>query len=236
MRKVCVIPARLNSTRFPKKILAELQGKSLLQWTYEAAKKCPFDEIVVAVDAEETLDLVRSFGAKAILTCKNCSSGTMRIAELVERGKISGDVIINWQADEPLITPKMIEDLLQGRGDVWTLKKRIRKKEQITDPNKVKVVTDRQGHALYFSRCPIPHNGSTFFQHLGIYAYTEETLRKLAHFPPSSLEKAEHLEQLRFLENGLKICVNKTDGEALGIDTKNDFIKLEKIYATLWGS
>ena len=230
MRKVCVIPARHASTRFPKKILAELQGKSLLQWTYEAAKKCSFDEIVIAVDAKETLVLAESFGAKAILTCENCLSGTMRLVELVEKGLIQGDVFINWQADEPLITPKMIEELLMGPGDVWTLKKRITEKEQILDPNNVKVVTDRNNYALYFSRCPIPHNGSIFYKHLGIYAYSKETLQKLAHFPPSMLEKAEHLEQLRFLENGIKIRVNTTSGEAIGVDTKKDFKKLEEIY------
>ncbi|GAB5411055.1 MAG: 3-deoxy-manno-octulosonate cytidylyltransferase [Chlamydiales bacterium] len=230
MRKICVIPARLASTRFPKKILAELQGKSLLQWTYEAAKKCPFDEIVVAVDAKETLALAESFGAKAILTSENCLSGTMRLVELLETKKIDGDIFINWQADEPLITPKMIEELLVGPGDVWTLKKRITEKAQILDPNNVKVVTDRNNFALYFSRCPIPHNGSIFYKHLGIYAYTKKTLQKLAHFPSSMLEKAEHLEQLRFLENGIKIRVNTTSGEAIGVDTKNDFKKLQKIY------
>lgn len=235
MRKVCVIPARLASTRFPKKILAELQGKSLLQWTYEAAKKCPFDEIIIAVDAKETLDLVESFGAKAILTCEKCPSGTMRLVELVERDLIQGDIFINWQADEPLITRDMIEELLVGPGDIWTLKKKIYGKEQILDPNNVKVVADRNGYALYFSRCPIPHNGSSFYKHLGIYAFTREALQKIAHFPPSLLEKAEHLEQLRFLENGMKIRVNSTNGEAIGVDTKKDFQELEKIFFSLFG-
>ncbi|MBS0630239.1 MAG: 3-deoxy-manno-octulosonate cytidylyltransferase [Verrucomicrobia bacterium] len=216
---VCVIPARLASTRFPRKMLALLKGKPLVQWAYEGALRCSwFDEVIVAVDSEEILETVKGFGGRAIMTSVDCQNGTERLIELQRRGILKGDVWVNWQGDEPFIQPKMIGTLLQtcDVGEVWTLKIAI---DDPQNPNVVKVVCDAEGRALYFSRSPIPHGGKKFFKHVGIYAYSEEALQKIARLTPCALEREERLEQLRFLYHGLTIQVHETDEEIIGIDT-----------------
>lgn len=239
MKKIaCVIPARLHASRFPKKLLRLLNGKSILQWSWEAALKIPFfDTVSIAVDAEETAKVVDSFGGKFYFTSPSCISGTERVAELQKEGIVSADIFVNWQADEPFMTPSMIQKLLQNcahsSADVWTLKKKIHIKEEITSPHIVKVVTDEKECALYFSRSPIPfqrestHIGA-YYKHIGLYAYTARALERISNFTPSELEKTEHLEQLTFLYHGLKIEVHETNEETLGIDTPEQLKQAEK--------
>ncbi len=236
---ICVIPARLNSSRFPKKILSMLGDKPLLQWVWEAAGACSFfDEIVFAIDAKETQAMIESFGGKAIMTPVECQSGTDRLSFLKQSGKLSGDIWVNWQGDEPFVKKETIETLLQSIGDqeqeIWTLKKKITTSEQLQSPHIVKVVTDKEGKALYFSRCSIPYGSKEAHKHIGLYAFRERALEKISHLVPSSLEKAEKLEQLRFLENGLSIHVHETSNETLGIDLPEHLEKAsEKLKALL---
>ena len=234
MKKVCVIPARLASTRFPRKVLAELGGKPLLQRTWEAATKVPhFDEVWVAVDSKELLEFVKTFTDRVLLTSDDCHAGIDRLIEVRNSKKVIADLWINWQADEPFITEKMIDDLLSTTdGDVFTLKKKMASNEPIDDPNIVKVVTDKTGRALYFSRFSIPYMRTTevsIYKHLGIYAYTDEALERISHMPPAEIEKAELLEQLRYLYNGLSIHVTETEGQIIGIDHPDDLLAAQKM-------
>lgn len=236
---VCVIPARLKSVRFPKKILAELKGKPLVQWVWEAAKRIPFfDETTFAIDAQETADVIKKFNGKYVFTSENCTSGTDRLAELLDI--VEGDIYVNWQGDEPFIHQHMIDDLLQSAAvdgsDVWTLKKRIYDKELIESPHVCKVVTDHQGYALYFSRAlipfyrdPISEESKAYFKHIGIYAFSKEGLIKISKLKQCAIEEAEKLEQLRFLYNGLKIKVHETQYEVIGIDLPEHLAKAEVI-------
>jgi len=235
---VCVIPARLASTRFPKKILAPLLNKPLLQWVWEAASKVTlFDEIVFAIDAQETADVLQSINAPYIMTPETCQSGTDRIIYLQTNKLIQADIWVGWQCDEPFITTQMIQALLKNTHDhtlIWTLKKIIENPQEITDPNTVKVVCDAYDNALYFSRAPIPYNQSgnntTYFKHIGIYAYTSIALKKIANLSQSPLEKIEKLEQLRFLQNNLTIKVNTTNRDVIGINTPHD-LQIAQEYA-----
>lgn len=228
MKKIaCVIPARLKSTRFPRKILSLLHRKPLIQWVWEAAKSVPlFDSVTIAVDANETADVVQSFGGSSIMTSESCPSGTMRLCELLHRNEIDADILVCWQGDEPFLHEKIISELLQSArsdaADVWTLKKRISAHEDIHSPHVAKVVTDSEGYALYFSRSPIPYHRdmqeTIYYKHIGIYAYTRNALERLAQLPSSYLAEAEQLEQLNFLYHGLKVRVHETSHEGFGID------------------
>jgi 3-deoxy-manno-octulosonate cytidylyltransferase (CMP-KDO synthetase) len=231
MKKVCVIPARLASSRFPRKVLSMLGEKPMLQWVWEAATSSEiFDAVTFAIDDYETARLIDSFEGNHIMTSPECLSGTDRLVELHTSGKFQGDIWVNWQGDEPFIRREMIEDLLQTahekKFDIYSLKKKINNEECVEDPNTVKVVTNPEGRALYFSRSPIPYyrdvidfEETPYYKHIGIYAYSEEALSKIATFSPTPLELAEQLEQLRFLENGLSLQVHNTEHETLGIDT-----------------
>ncbi len=233
----CIIPARLASTRFPKKILASLCGKPILQWIWEAATACSrFDEVLFAIDSEETAQLIESFGGKYAMTSTACASGTDRLVEVMQRGIVQADVWVNWQGDEPFITKQMIEELLQSvdksDADLWTLKKLITKPEDVTSPHIAKLVCDDRGNALYFSRSPIPYYrdeeaGGPYYKHVGLYAYTTAVLQKIAALPPNALEEAEKLEQLRFLCHGITIKVHETSQEVIGIDRPVDLQKAE---------
>ncbi len=237
-RVVCVIPARLMSKRFPKKVLQYLAGKPILQWIWESASSISlFDEVVFAVDAPQTAELICQFNGKHIMTSALCHSGTDRLVELCCQEKVKGDLFVCWQGDEPGITHAMIKTLLQNTcvGDIWTLKKRMRCKEEIHNPNAVKVVCGKEGRALYFSRSPIPYvrdvERGEWFQHVGLYAYTQKTLERLRSLLPSPLEEAEKLEQLRFLENNMDVRVFETTFVCRGIDTKDDLLALEPLFA-----
>ena len=228
MKKIaCVIPARLKSTRFPRKILALLHHKPLIQWVWEAAKSVShFDSVTIAVDAEETAHVVKSFGGTSIMTSEACPSGTLRLGELLMRKKIDADILVCWQGDEPFLHEQMIDELLQSsqtdQADVWTLKKKIVNPEDILSPHVCKVVTDEKGYALYFSRSPIPYHRdlkeTLYYKHIGIYAYTKRALKQLTEMPTCYLAEAEQLEQLNFLYRGLKVRVHETSHEGFGID------------------
>lgn len=235
----CIIPARLKSTRFPKKMLCMLNHKPLLQWVWESAKSVSlFDEVAFAVDAEETAQLISGFGGKYFMTAESCPSGTDRLAELLEKKAIDADIWVNWQGDEPFISEPMIRDLLQSCGkeesDLWTLKKRITKSEEVSSPQFAKIVCDRSGFALYFSRSAIPFyrdvadfKQQVYYKHVGLYAYTREALRKISTLQPCPIETAEQLEQLRFLYNNLRIRVHETEYEVFGIDLPEHLAKAE---------
>ncbi|MCB1107105.1 MAG: 3-deoxy-manno-octulosonate cytidylyltransferase [Chlamydiia bacterium] len=234
MKVVCVIPARLASSRFPRKVLSMLGEKPLLQWVWEGAQSARiFTDVAFAIDDHETARLIDSFGGRHYMTSPDCLSGTDRLIELQSAGKLKGDIWVNWQGDEPFIHREMIESLLSTTDqnyDIWSLKKEIQREEEIDDPNVVKVVTDPEGRALYFSRSPIPYDRDalediTYYKHIGIYAFTDKALQKISTFSPSRLEQAEGLEQLRFLENGLSIQVHETPHETVGIDVPDDLAR-----------
>ena len=232
MKIVAVIPARWNSTRLKTKVLADINGKPMVQHVWEKVKTAnKVDEVIVAVDKEKVLKVVESFGGKAVLTSPEHPSGTDRVAEAVR--DIDADVIINVQADEPMIHPTMIDELAQVfeyERDVQmaTLIKRIHKEEEITDPNVVKVVIDRKGFALYFSRSPIPYRGSCF-KHIGLYSYTKDFLFTYTNLPKSTLEAEEKLEQLRVLEHGYKIKTVETRYDTISVDTAEDLEEVKGI-------
>lgn len=236
-RITCVIPARLQSTRFPKKVLASIKNKPILQWVWEAASKISFfDHIVFAVDAPETADLVTSFGGSCVMTSAQHQSGTDRLAEVAQNSPVGSDIWVNWQGDEPFIGERMVLDLLHGIGssdaEIWTLKQRIINHEDIASPQIAKVVCNDQGFALFFSRSPIPFyrdndQEKMYFKHIGMYAFTTNALLKIATLPTSFLENAEKLEQLRWLEHRLLVKVQTTDQLAFGIDFPHDIAKAE---------
>ena len=228
MKFIAVIPARYASTRFPGKPLAVLGGKTVIQRVYEQAVSV-LPEAYVATDDDRIFQAVEAFGGRAVMTRADHKSGTDRIEEAVEKIATDADVIINIQGDEPFIQPSQIETLMQLFDDPAT---------QIG--NSPKIVTDRRGFALYFSRSVIPYIRGIeadewlfhypFLKHLGIYAYRREVLAEVTRLPQSALEKAESLEQLRWLENGYRIRVGITDVETVGIDTPEDLARAEAFF------
>lgn len=224
----CIIPARLKSTRFPRKMLAQLGSKPLMQWAWEAACSVSlFDTVAFAIDSQEVARVIEDFGGTYFFTEESCQNGTERMIELQKNQKVDADIWVNWQGDEPFITEGMIKNLLQTcaceESDVWTLAKKIDKLEEIATPHIAKVVFDAKGFALYFSRSVIPHyrdagEVKSYYKHIGLYAFTKQALEKIAMLSPAPLELAEQLEQLRFLYHGLKIRVHETKEEAMGID------------------
>jgi len=234
-----VIPARLASTRLPRKLLLRETGKSLIQHTFEAARRATRPSgICVATDHIEIFDEVRSFGGEVEMTSPTAPSGTDRVAEIARR-RPEADIFVNVQGDEPEIAGRSIDlaiELLEANpGAVMsTLATPIRRKDQLNDPACVKVTFDRQGRALYFSRSPIPcarqwddalltSDPPSFYQHVGLYAYRRDFLLELAAMPPSRLERIEKLEQLRVLEAGHSILVGVVDEPTFGIDTPEDY-------------
>ena len=240
MTFTAIIPARYASTRFPGKPLAVLGGKTVIQRVYEQASRV-LSEVYVATDDERIYQCVESFGGKAVMTRTDHKSGTDRIQEAVEKTGTQADVIINVQGDEPFIQPSQIQTLMQLFDDtttqIGTLGKRFESIEAIENPNSPKIVTDNRGFALYFSRSIIPYirgkvhqewfDEYPFLKHLGVYAYRREVLAEITKLPQSSLEKAESLEQLRWLQNGYRIRVGLTDVETVGIDTPEDLQRAE---------
>ena len=240
MKAVGVIPARYPSVRFEGKVLADINGRPMIQHVWENAKKAKaIDDLIVACDDERIMKAVRGFGGKAVMTAKGHGSGTERITEVV--ADLDVRVVVNIQADEPLIHPSMIDDavypLLHSEELVCaTLMKRIEHEEEITDPNVVKVVVGKKGNALYFSRCPVPFvrddepGMRVHYKHIGLYAYTKDFLFTYKKLAPTRLEQHEKLEQLRILENGYPIRVMETKHESIGVDTRED---LERVCALL---
>lgn len=239
MKVVGIIPARYGSSRFPGKPLAMIKGKTMIQRVCEQAWKSKLDEVVVATDDIRIADEVLKFGGKYVMTDPRHQSGTDRCCEALEILEEHYDAVVNIQGDEPFIDPQHINLLADmiSRDDTQlaSLVKRIDDEEELFSSNKVKVVMDKSGNALYFSRNPIPYmrnlahekwlQKGCFFQHLGIYAYKAETLRQIATMKPTALELAESLEQLRWLENGLAIRMAVVEAGSLAIDSPADLAK-----------
>lgn len=241
MKFIAIIPARYASTRFPGKPLAMLGGKTVIQRVYEQAVSV-LDEAYVATDDERIFQTVTGFGGQAVMTRTDHKSGTDRIEEAVEKLATDADVIINIQGDEPFIQASQIETLMHLFDDpetqIGTLGKPFETMEAVQNPNSPKIVCDRRGFALYFSRSVIPYVRNKeqqewlqhfpYLKHLGLYAYRREVLHEVTQLPQSPLELAESLEQLRWLENGYRIRVGKTDVETVGIDTPEDLQRAEE--------
>jgi 3-deoxy-manno-octulosonate cytidylyltransferase (CMP-KDO synthetase) len=228
-----IIPARYASTRFPGKPLALINGKPMIQHVYEAACTSKADHVCVATDDERIADCVAGFGGKAVMTSPTLPSGTDRCGEAARRLQLQGDdIVINVQGDEPFITGEVINLLIKlfenPSVQIATLTSLITRPEEVNDPNKVKVVFDKNHRAIYFSRHTIPYlrNPEQFtpkyFKHIGIYGYRYSTLQRLIQLPESNLEKSEKLEQLRWIENGYAIHVAECVYEGIGIDTPED--------------
>src|ERR1700722_16706537 len=235
MKAIAVIPARLASTRLPQKMLRQIDGKPLIGLVYAAVRSSALlAEVVVATDSDEILAVCRQNGWKAEMTSSAHRSGPERVHEVAQR--IAADVYINVQGDEPLTRPEHIAALLDVMKDpqvqVGTLVTRAREGD-IDNPNAVKVVTDPNGRALFFSRATIPFDRDQtrprYFKHLGLYAYREPALDRFVNLPESSLERSERLEQLRFLENGIDIFVAETPYDTVGVDTEEDLQRVAEI-------
>ena len=235
MKAIAVIPARLASVRLPRKMLREIHGRPLVLWVYQAVRSSPLlDDVILATDSEEILQVCRKHSCNAVMTSPNHRSGTERVHEVSE--SVPADVYINVQGDEPMIRAehiaKLVELMKRAEVPVGTLKTPAAS-EDIANPNAVKAVTDANGRALYFSRATIPfdrdRSGPKYFKHLGIYAYRKDALDRFVSLPESLLERAERLEQLRFLENGIPIYVAETQFDSIGVDTEEDFEKVRKL-------
>ncbi len=239
MNFIGIIPARYQSTRFPGKPLAMIDNKPMIQWVYENVAKA-VDEVWVATDDKRIFNVVEGFGGNAVETLSTHQSGTDRCAEAALKiaEKTDFDIVINVQGDEPFIQPSQIEMLkscFTTDADIATLIKRIETSEELFNPNRPKVVTDNQKNALYFSRSTIPFVRGfeneywileqTFWAHIGMYAYKADVLQKISKLKQGVLEKAESLEQLRWLENGFKIKTAVTEHQSIGIDTPEDLIQ-----------
>ena len=240
MKVIGVIPARWGSTRFEGKVLADINGKPMIRHVWERAQKSrKIDEVLIACDDERIMAAAKKFNAQAVMTSKNHPSGTDRIAEAVKN--VKADIVINIQADEPLIDPATIDALAaclskDKTAPVATVIKAIEDLNEIANPNVVKVAVDHKGYALYFSRSPIPYNraGSDpkkvpYYKHAGIYAYRKNFLLKFKDLPKSKLESAEKLEQLRILEAGYKIKTVLTRQESVGVDTPEDLARVKEL-------
>jgi 3-deoxy-D-manno-octulosonate cytidylyltransferase len=239
MRCLIVIPARMGSTRFPGKPLCDLMGKPMVQWVYEAAARSGVaDEVVVAAPDQEILDACAGFGARAVATSADHQTGTDRIAEVAR--KLEAEVYVNVQGDEPLIRPESIracaEPLLQSSaiqmGSIYSECD----EDELANPAVVKVVTDLAGYALYFSRHALPFARNPRVEpvkkHVGLYAYRREPLLQFADWPMSALEQAESLEQLRFMEHGVRIYMAAGEGTELAVDTPEQAEEVRQILAT----
>lgn len=233
-----IIPARYGSSRLEGKPLLKANDKPIIQWVWEKASKCPLvDRVIVATDDERIFNACKDFGAEVEMTSTEHKSGSDRIAEVASRHPEIG-YIINLQGDEPLIEQANIELVIKGvledeKADISTLLREIKDEEEAQNPNLVKCVFDVNNYAMYFSRSKIPYERNTgkskIYGHLGIYGYKREALFKMTQLPQTTYEMAESLEQLRALQNGMKIKVAIVDNIPVGIDTMEDFEKFKKM-------
>ena len=231
-----IIPARLASTRLPRKVLREIAGRPLLVWVVDAARACPqFDEIIVATDSPEVVALCESQGWPVRMTSADLQSGTDRLHAIAQ--ELAADIYVNIQGDEPLLQPSHITALLKPfqreHVQVATIKT-LCTPENVNNPNAVKVVTAADGRALYFSRATIPFDRDAtglaeYWKHIGLYAYRKAALDRFPTLPTSRLEATEKLEQLRFLENGIDIYVESVETDTIGVDTEDDLRIVEQI-------
>lgn len=238
MKVIGIIPARFASTRFPGKPLADINGKPMIQWVYEGCLKCgSLNDVYVATDDDRIQKAVIAFGGKSIMTSPKCKSGTERVYDAMAYASLEADIIVNIQGDEPGIISQQIDELVapfkDESVDISTLCIAFDKRDNISNPNKVKVVIGVNRNAMMFSRLPIPYNINNkiqvkYFKHIGLYAYRAKVLKKLIKLQETPLEKAESLEQLRWLENGYSIYIKETMIESQSVDTPEDlksFIK-----------
>jgi len=238
MKPVCtlgVIPARLASTRLPRKVLRQIAGRPMLAWVYEAARACPqLNRVVIATDSDEVAELCHQNNWSVQLTSADLPSGTDRVHAISLQ--LDADIYVNIQGDEPLLKPEHITALLRPFThpyvEVSTLKV-LCTPANTTNPNAVKVVTATDGRALYFSRATIPFDRDSvlppYWKHIGLYAYRKTALLRFPTLPPSILEQTERLEQLRFLENNIPIHVEPTDHDTIGVDTEEDLHRVESL-------
>ncbi len=234
-----VIPARYASSRFPGKALVTIAGKSMLQHVWERASQARYlNDVIIATDDERIYKAAAEFKARVRMTRSDHQSGTDRAAEIASAS--DAEIIVNIQGDEPLIDPAAIDAAVLGILDheetlMGTLKKRIEREAEINDPNVVKVVTDREDNAIYFSRSPIPYarESAVYFKHVGLYVYRRDFLLAYSDLPVGPLEQSERLEQLRALENGFRIRVVETEYESLGVDTPEDWHRVAALYEKL---
>lgn len=240
MKIVGIIPARLQSTRLPRKLLLNVTGKPLIQYVWETACQCPeLHDVVIATDSEEIADVVAKFGGRAEMTGQH-NSGTDRIAEVTRRSFSHVDAVVNLQGDEPELDPNvvasLVHELKSSNSEMATVAAPMTSPAMVRDPGCVKVVTDVNGRAMYFSRSPIPFpreqtieswfeddEPAPWLLHVGLYAYRRDFLLKLTTMPPSPLEQMEKLEQLRALQSGASIAVSVVNHAAAGIDTPEDY-------------
>lgn len=241
MRVVAVIPARYASSRFPGKPLAPLNGKPMIQHVYERVRACTlFNEVIVATDDERILNAVKKFNGVCELTSLSHFTGTDRVCEVASR--IDAEIIVNVQGDEPLLDPKPLHEAItwvkEKKFPMATLSVPLRNHQALTNMNVVKVLTDQNQRALYFSRYPIPYSRTSptdavmpFIcqQHVGVYIFERETLFRFQKLEPSTIEKGESLEQLRALQNGIPLGVVRADFISIGVDTLEDLVAAEKI-------
>ncbi len=245
MKILGLIPARFASTRFPGKPLAEILGKPMIQWVYERTSVV-FEHVYVATDDERIQKVVESFGGKVVMTSSSHQSGTDRCAEALDivetLSNIKFDIVVNIQGDEPFIQPEQLRKVANCFNDstaqLATLVKLFAKNEDIFSPNSPKVILNRKDEAIYFSRSVIPfirskdkmewQDSHPFYKHIGLYAYRCDILREITKLAQSPLELAESLEQLRWIENGYRIRVEKTDMETLSVDTPEDLERVKE--------
>jgi 3-deoxy-manno-octulosonate cytidylyltransferase (CMP-KDO synthetase) len=241
MMVVAVIPARYGSTRLPAKPLADICGKPMIQWVYEKAKQSMLcTRVCVATDDERVASVVRAFGGEVIMTSPDIQSGTDRMAAVA--AQIPGDIFVNVQGDEPLIDGEAIdlaiEPVMKGKFDLTSLRVPVKSIEDLENKNVVKVICDDHNRALYFSRYPIPYSRVTpdlakapflCSQHVGIYVYRRDVLAKVSALPPTDLERAESLEQLRAMKAGISIGVFLANFDSVGVDTIEDLEKVRRI-------
>lgn len=259
MPAIVIIPARYASVRFPGKPLQLIHNKPLIQHVYERVKRADkIEEVYVATDNDEIYRVVESFGGKAVMTLTSHKSGTDRIAEALLKieetlsGSLKSEIIVNVQGDEPMIKPQMVNEVVEvlledSKADIGTLVKKIEDLAEVTNPNIVKAVFNKEGFALFFSRSPIPYYRDiptmsdkskeckrkvNIYKHIGIYSYRRKCLLDLVSLPPSPLEEAEKLEQLRALENGFRIKVKITEYETIGVDTPEDIERVRRCLST----
>lgn len=240
-RVVVILPARYHSTRFPGKPLVVINGKPLIEWVHRRAVRIKgVDRVVVATDHEHIVDAVKAFGGEAVMTSIRHETGTDRVAEVAK--KIDCDIIVNLQGDEPLFPASLVEEMIAvsagaGRPDIVTAAHPVTDASEVENPHVIKVVMDLEGHALYFSRAPIPathaahvpdDTSATHYRHVGIYVFHKEALAWFASLERSPLEMSERLEQLRALENGMTIRVVKTEHTTVGVDVPGDIKNVEK--------
>lgn len=246
MKRLAVIPARYASSRFPAKPLAELKGRSMIMWVYDAVVASGlFDRVVVATDDERIEGRVKECGGDVVMTSVSCTCGTQRCEEVLTALEKAGepyDLVVNVQGDEPLIKKEQLADVVSlFESDdcrIATLAKKIEQAEDLFDPNCVKVVFARN-RAIYFSRSVIPYlrgvsaedylKQSCHYKHIGLYAYTSEALHEIVRLSVSTLEKAESLEQLRWLENGFRVFIKPTAFESIGVDTPEDLERINRM-------